>query len=201
MGRRHVGPRGRVHRREQTRGLPVFAMRKSCQRFCILTEITEMPRGGALERRTDELAAGSHRCGCPARWSFEPARKEARLREMAAAEARFFEIGSDIGLGRGQRLRLRRATSHVRHARGRAIETENPLVPPHLAASETRSASRLDRQLTLSFLACTDLRGSRPGGTVLAGDRAAETETRPPPQRSLAAGDANIQWWTSPPTG
>jgi hypothetical protein len=63
----------------------------------ILTEITEIPLREALERTTDEFAAGHHLCGWPAGWSLEPARKEARLRELAAAGARFFEIGSAIG--------------------------------------------------------------------------------------------------------
>ena len=63
----------------------------------ILTEITEMPLREALEGVRDEIDAGHRRCGWPDRWDPEPARREARLRELADRGARFFEIVSDIG--------------------------------------------------------------------------------------------------------
>jgi hypothetical protein len=64
----------------------------------ILAEITEVPLREALETMADELSEGIHSCGWPERWGMDPAHNEARLRELEAAGARFFEIDSAIGL-------------------------------------------------------------------------------------------------------
>lgn len=63
----------------------------------VLLDITEMPLRATLGAMAEELDAAFRRCGWPDRWDSRPDRREARLRELEAAQARFFEISSSIG--------------------------------------------------------------------------------------------------------